>query len=152
MNSKLQVAKEQLLLFFEQYLYILADPLVADDRPSITGAYLETKMDFHGDINGEFVMLFPENKSIEVVSNFLGLDSEDSKLGEMSSVDAASEIINILGANIISSWLEDKGEFHIGLPETKTFTNESETEFLKDKNITGMLIDGVPVYLKIIFR
>jgi CheY-specific phosphatase CheX len=109
-------------------------------------------MDFLGDVNGQFVMLFPEEKSKEVMSNFLGLDSNDPELSEMSHFDAAAEIMNILGAHILSSWLKDKGHFKIGLPLTSTFKTDEQEVFLKDKNITGMLIDGEPVFLKIVFK
>jgi hypothetical protein len=63
-----------------------------------------------------------------------------------------SEIINILGAHILSIWPDEKGVFNIGLPETSVLTSEEQVDFLRGKNITGILIDGEPVFLKIVFK
>ena len=152
MTLNLNIAREQLLVLFEQHLFILADPFVTGEIPSIVGDYVKTQMDFKGDINGRFTMLFPEDKSIEVMGNFLGLAPDDPQISEMTSVDAASEIMNILGAHILSSWLNDRGHFSIGLPETSVFLSNDQTEFLDSKNITGILIDGEPIFLKIDFK
>jgi CheY-specific phosphatase CheX len=148
----MKAAQEQLLLLFEQHLFILADPIPENEFPAIEGVYIEVKMDFSGDVNGSFIMLFPEDKSKEVMGNFLGLESDDPQLGQMSHFDAAAEIMNILGAHILSVWLQDKGSFNIGLPVTSIFTLKEKELFLKDKNITGMLIDDEPIYLKILFN
>ena len=102
-----------------------------------------------GDINGHFVMLFPDNKSKEIIGNFLGLMPDDPVLMEMSNFDAASEVMNILGAHILSSWSDKIQNFTIGLPQSSLFKNEEQEIFLKDGIITGILIDAEPVFLKI---
>lgn len=152
MNLDINIAAEQLLILFEQHLFILADPFVADDLPPIIGDYVKSSMDFTGDVNGQFVMLFPEGKTKEVIGNFLGLSSDDPEICEMSSFDAASEILNILGAHILSSWLNEMGQFKIGLPFTTVFKSDEQSTFLSDRNITGILIEGEPVFLKIVSK
>lgn len=148
----MKVAQEQLLILFEQHLFIFADPFNPPDVPTLNGDYIEIKMNFNGDLNGKFVMLFPEDKSVEVMCNFLGLESDDAQIAEMSHFDAAAEIMNILGAHILSSWLKDKGQFKIGLPETSFYKSNEHQDFLKSPNITGIAIDGEPVFLKIVFN
>lgn len=152
MNLDLKVAQEQLLVLFEQHFFIFADPFLGTDLPELAGDYIKTAMRFSGDIDGEFIMLFPEDKSKEVISNFLGFDENDIIVNTMSHFDAASEIMNILGAHILSLWLINDGNFNIGLPETTSFNLEELATFAKNKNITGILIDGEPIFLKIVLN
>lgn len=152
MRLDLEVAQNQLLLLFEQHFYVFGDPFEKGDLPSIQDEYIKTKMDFSGDINGQFVLLFPEDKSKEVISNFLGLEVNDSQINLLSHFDAVSEIMNILGAHILSLWLDNNGQFKIGLPETSQFNTSEKIEFLNIANTTGILIDGVPIFLKIEIR
>jgi chemotaxis protein CheY-P-specific phosphatase CheC len=152
MKFDLEIAKEQLILLFEQHFYIFADPFQLGDLPPINGEYIKSVMDFSGDINGKFIILFPEEKSKEAISNFLGIDQEDPQISTMSHFDAVSEIMNILGAHILSLWLKEVGQFKIGLPETEEFKITDQREFLKNNNITGIYIDGEPVFLKIVLN
>lgn len=147
MNLDLMVVQNQLIRLFEQHLFMLPDPLPDNLSASVEGDYLKTEMQFNGLVNGKFIMLFPVSKCKEIISNYLGLEIDDPEILQMSNMDAASEIMNILGAHILSGWNKNGEPFTIGIPSTLCL-NSYQDFFNHNRDITGIIIDGSPVYFK----
>ncbi len=150
MEKTLEVAHDLLQSILEQHLFLFADPLDEPLVPTRDIAYLKVKMGFSGDLNGRFVMLFPEDTSKEVIGNFLGLGPEAPEFLTMTSIDAATEIMNIVGGNIVSRLLEEKGNYELELPCTEKF-DPIDWQALADLNhLISFQIEGRAMFFQVI--
>ncbi|OFZ17004.1 MAG: hypothetical protein A2X86_00705 [Bdellovibrionales bacterium GWA2_49_15] len=150
MDQNLQVAQELLQSILEQHLFLFADPVEDVVRPSGEIAYLKIKMGFSGDLNGRFVMLFPEEISKEVIANLLGLEPDAPEFLTMTASDAAAEIMNIVGGNIVSRLLNEQGHYDLQIPNAEKFDALEWEAFLEENHLISLSIDGKNIYFQVI--
>ena len=149
-RSKIKTHKMQeiLLQILEQTFFIFTTPTTESYVGKVYSNYIDVQMKFSGEINGTFSLMVPDALGIEIASNFLGMEPTDPIHTKETPGEAVGEVLNIVGANVLTAILGENGNFEIGLP-----TQIRVPEFPLDEealNESALLVtdSGDPIILR----
>lgn len=143
-KDQIQTIEKTFWNILEQHVFLLPDPM---DRSSDAyldlvnkQEYAQIKMFFSKPIRGHFLFVLPLRICQEIEANLIGEDDLDKQ----PSCDGAKEILNILGANILSDLFGETTGKEISIPEYSLLNEEITSDTI------GVLVDGLPIYLKMV--
>ncbi|MBF0299151.1 MAG: hypothetical protein HQK51_10555 [Oligoflexia bacterium] len=169
-----EIVKESLWKILEQHAFLFLDPLPEDDIMSylkqlkVEGNfqdkdYLCVKMNFEcNNREGSFFLYMSADSAIEIETNLLGNDIDQIDLVQcIREGDGAKEILNIMGANILTEIYGEEPKRNLSIPES---IEVNFTEVIKqiqdykknsqkdtEKFLTVMLTNQFPIILQLIF-
>jgi hypothetical protein len=136
------VLEKTFLEVLEQHAFLLPDPAGAAVSEVIGGNsfadYAKVTMRAAGDMTGLFTMLLPMSVCREVESNLSGADDGTGE-------DAAKELMNIIGSNVLSAMIGPNARYDISIPDFTLCSGETCVDSGSANALACFLVDGLPV-------
>ena len=129
---------------FEDWAMMLVDPLDPDQVKRVTeDECIVVETDFHGVVDGRYLVFAPKDFLAQLATNVLGLDEPPS---EECCEDAYREMGNVLSGNLLTEMFGEDTVFDILLPVVRPSQPEDLTQLEEDQRRTFCIeADGFPV-------
>jgi len=112
----------------------------------LEGEYITAMMQFKGDINGSFVLIFPKDIAVMTMESLLGekIDSNDFDILK----DGIGEFCNIIMGSIKTSFSKEHIKINFALPKTYISLRSVQGVLGEDNGVwVNMLLSKMPFYM-----
>jgi len=99
----------------EEFAFMLAEPLPAQQIPPLEGKPLGVRLTFRGSVSGTLALALPEALAETLAANTLGLDVERAR-SETSAEDAIKELLTVLAGHMVACLGARKEPIHCTRP------------------------------------
>ena len=129
----------------EEFAFFLVDPCTLAEAREAGGAFVELHLSYQGGQSGHFALFVPRALLPDVAANILGCDRDDALVTEAGD-DAPKELLNIMGAHVLSRVFGDERGVTIGVP-TVCADRDAPLAGLDPEGAACVKADGQPVVL-----
>ncbi len=128
----------------EQSAFMFTDPIEKDEIEIDDLIFLQASITFSGPINGMISMAFPEDLSLEMAANFLGLDTDDPMV-KASEKDAVGELLNMVVGQFLTEVEGTEPIFDLSVPLMEEIDNKSIQKTLSDEYSRVISAEDEPI-------
>lgn len=108
--------------------------------------FMLASMDFSGDMNGTLSVAVPDEVTMEIAANVLGLEPEDVQAEDMRR-DALAEMLNVVCGHVIMAMVGTDANFKLDSPVTGSIDTDKVNSLMLDEQVIGLTLDDSPVFL-----
>ncbi|MBN2714771.1 MAG: chemotaxis protein CheX [Deltaproteobacteria bacterium] len=132
-------------LLFETLSEVLEDAAfifteVADESLQFNSDILKSSIHYNGQEDGILSLAVDKITAKTVAANLLGIEPSDED-AEEKSVEAVSEILNIVCGVFLERWLGGQNHCRLGIPSTVSLTAAEEMAALNSSRCNAILED-----------
>jgi len=131
----------------EKFAYMFVDPLKLEAIPQTGNDFICARMTFGGDQKGCLTLLVPRPASQAITANILGLEEGDEFIKDHLE-DGMKELLNIMGAHILTEVVGEHVNLNINIPQVEPFTDEDWKLLVASGQAVAVLGDSHPIVVQ----
>lgn len=128
------------------FLFCDPDPEPADAAPP--GVMLKGFIHFRGIIRGICTIAAPDDVSVEIAANVLGLEPDDPE-ARTQAHDALREVLNVITAHIVTAIAGENTTIDLTVPKVLPMPDGEWDELAKAPETVHFLVEDQPVLLRV---
>jgi len=146
LENKAQVLEEVLSEVFESFVFLFCDPAAKEELQAnqLDGYVIE--MGFRGPITGKLRFMAERSLCPEITANILGFEV-NSDFVTNNLEDALKELLNIMGAHVLSRLAGEGSNFMMEIPTSHPSQPQDWQTALQDPNTVVLVAEGRPILM-----
>jgi CheY-specific phosphatase CheX len=130
----------------EQLTFMFGEVTPKDELEAEGTEFMAAAMKFHGDLEGELTVAVPEDITVEIAANILGLEPEEVE-PEFMRRDALAEMLNVVCGHVIMALAGSDANFKLDAPRTGSVQEDEFNRIMLSEDFIGFMLDDNPVFL-----
>ncbi len=145
-TSNLDKLGSTFLEVVEQLTFMFGEQVHKNELDTEGTLFMKAAMDFSGDLTGRLTLAVPQEVTVEIAANILGLEPEEVQPEDMRR-DALAEMLNVVCGHVIMSLVGGNANFKLNSPETGPVSPDEFAAMQDDDDFLGFDLDDNPVFL-----
>lgn len=130
----------------EQLTFMFGELTPKADLDAEGRQFMQAAMKFHGAIEGELTVAVPDDITVEIAANILGLEPEEVE-PEFMRRDALAEMLNVVCGHVIMAMAGHDANFKLESPVTGPVDEDGFNRIMLSEDFIGFMLDDNPVFL-----
>ncbi len=148
-NNKDEILLDVVCEVLEKIAFMFAEPLPKEELMFDDKGLIKASMNFSGELSGSISIIIPDDMSLELASNIMGVEPDDESIKDQA-LDSLKEVLNVICGQFLTSFGGDEPIFDLTIPEISSSDNKNVDEMIQSPNSLGFLVDEHSVLVQVI--
>jgi len=146
-----KILSDSLMEIMEAMAFMFVAPAPKGDTLLVDGNYLQSKIEFWGEIEGSIKISAEEALCIELASNILGMEPQDPDCADKAK-DALKETVNTVCGRFLTNAAGNEPLFKLSTPTIRSITLEQMKEIYANEHSCLLAVEQHPILIELIIN